>query len=75
MLARGQTLDQAELRAGYHATRSLWIEISGATDDTSVERMVRQRFCRQIAQPWLREIGDYQRGDELWLVFAQPFLT
>ncbi|MGH8287456.1 MAG: CAP domain-containing protein [Steroidobacteraceae bacterium] len=75
MLARGETLDQAELRVGYRAARSLWIEISGATDDASVERMLSQRFCRRIAQPWVREIGDYQRGDELWLVLAQPFIT
>jgi uncharacterized protein YkwD len=74
-LARGESLDQAELRAGYRAARSLWIEISGSTDDASVERMVRQRFCRQITQPSLRDIGDYERGGHLWLVFAQPFTT
>jgi len=75
LLAGGESLDQAELRAGYRAARSLWIGISGATDDASVERIVSRRFCRQMTQPWLRDIGAYERGGNLWLVFAQPFTT
>lgn len=72
LLARGESLDQAELRADYRAARSLWIEISGATDDASVVRTVSRRFCRELAEPALRNIGEYRRGDELWLVVAQP---
>jgi uncharacterized protein YkwD len=75
LLARGESLDEAEHRAGYVAARSLWIEISGETDDATVERTVKRRFCRPLAQPTLRDIGVYGRGDQLWLVVAQPFTT
>jgi uncharacterized protein YkwD len=73
-LAAGQRLEQAELRAGFPAARSLWIRITGATDDAAVERMVSRRFCGELADPRLRRIGFYDRGpDDLWIVVAQPF--
>ena len=75
-LAQGESLDEAQIRAGYRAARSLWIQISGAADDAAVERMVGRRFCRQLADPRLREIGAYGRGETgLWIVAAQPFTT
>lgn len=73
LLAGGMSLEQAELAAGYRAERSLWIQISGATDDAAVERTVSGRFCGELAAPQLRNIGVYRRGDDLWLVVAQPF--
>jgi uncharacterized protein YkwD len=75
LLAGGESLEQAELRAGYRAARLLWIQISGATDDVAVERMVSGRFCGELADPQLRNIGVYGQGDDLWLVVAQPFTT
>ncbi len=75
LLARGESLEQAERRTGYRAARSLWIRISGATDDTAVERMVSRRFCGQLADSRLRQIGAYGRGSGLWIVVAQPFTT
>src|SRR5215469_16414861 len=76
LLAHGESLDQAEVRAGYRAARSVWIRISGAADDAAVEQMVGRRFCGQIADPRLRHIGAYGRGDSgLWIVVAQPFTT
>lgn len=74
-LAHGDSLEQAELRAGYRAASSLWIEISGATDDAAVERMMGRRFCGQLGQPRLRSIGAYGQAGRLWLVVAQPFTT
>ncbi|MGH8179638.1 MAG: CAP domain-containing protein [Steroidobacteraceae bacterium] len=75
-LAQGESLDEAQIRAGYRAARSLWIRISGAADDAAIERMVEQRFCGQLADPRLREIGAYGRGESgLWIVAAQPFTT
>ena len=76
LLASGESLQQAELRAGYRAARSVWISISGAADDAAVERMVGQRFCGPISDPSLRQIGAYGRGESgLWIVAAQPFTT
>ena len=76
LLARGESLDQAQLNAGYRAARSLWIRISGATDDAAVERTVTGRFCGQLANPQLRHIGVYRGGAaSLWIVVAEPFTT
>jgi uncharacterized protein YkwD len=76
LLADGESLDQAELRAGYRAARSLWIQITGATGDAAVERTVRRQFCGQLADPRLRQIGAYRGGASgLWIVVAQPFTT
>jgi len=72
-LARGDSLGDAERRAGYRAASSLWIEISGATGDAAIERIVRRRFCGQLAEPQLRSIGSYGADGRLWLVVAQPF--
>ena len=75
-LAAGESLDQAEIHAGYRAVRSVLIRITGADDDAAVERLVGQRFCGQISAPGLRHIGIYRRGrSALWIVVAQPFTT
>ncbi|MDE2049929.1 MAG: CAP domain-containing protein [Gammaproteobacteria bacterium] len=76
LLANGESLGQAELRTGYRAERSLWIRISGATDEAAVERTVSGRFCDQLANPKLRHIGVYGNGaGSLWIVVAEPFTT
>lgn len=73
LLAHGESLSGAERRAGYIARRALWIRITGRADDAAVERMVRQQFCAQLADPRLRRIGTYRPGaHELWIVVAQP---
>ena len=76
LLGRGESLDRAELRAGYRAAQSLWIRISGATDDDAVARTVGGRFCGRLADPRLRNIGVYGDGSgNLWVVVAEPFTT
>ena len=76
LLAHGESLERAELHAGYRAARSLWIRLSGADDDAAVERMVGERFCGSISDPNLRHIGAYGNGGSgLWIVVAQPFIT
>ena len=76
LLAAGESLEQAELHAGYRAVRSVLIRITGAHDDTAVERLMGERFCGQISAPGLRYIGVYgYGGSALWIVVAQPFAT
>lgn len=76
LVAQGESLGQAELRAGYRAARSLWIEVSGARDDAALERMLSARFCAQLTDPRLRYVGVFGHGaDGLWIVLAQPFST
>jgi uncharacterized protein YkwD len=73
-LAHGEPLGRAEAGAGYSAVRSVSIRISGAPDSAAVEQLLGQRFCSQIADRRLRQIGAYGRGDSgLWIVVAQPF--
>jgi len=76
LVARGEPLGQAELHAGYRAARSVWIAISGAGDDASIERLLSRRFCAQLTDPGLSHMGVYGRGaGGLWIVLAQPFTT
>ena len=50
--------------------------MSGPGSDAALERMAVRRFCRQIADPRLRQIGLWrQSAHELWIVLAQPFIT
>ena len=74
LVAQGESLDRAQRRTGYHAARVMWIQITGATGEAAIERIVRRHFCRQLANPRLRRIGTYQPSSgELWIVVAQPF--
>ncbi|HEY7887899.1 MAG TPA: CAP domain-containing protein [Steroidobacteraceae bacterium] len=76
LLAQGEPLEQAQLRAGYLVARLVRIRITGAPDDASVERLVGQRFCAQLADARLTQIGTYGRGESgLWILVAQPFTT
>ncbi len=69
-------LEQAERRAGYAARRSLWIRVSGPRSDAALERMAVRRFCSQLGDPRLRQIGAWPQGArELWIILAQPFIT
>lgn len=75
LLAHGESLEQAQIRAGYGAARSVWIRISGADGDAAVERIIGQRFCGQLSDANLRAIGAYGRGESgLTIVVAQPFM-
>ncbi|MGH8202328.1 MAG: CAP domain-containing protein [Steroidobacteraceae bacterium] len=74
LLAHGEPLERAEVRARYEALRSVSIRIAGAHGNAALERLLGQRFCGQIADPRLRQVGTYGRGDSgLWIVAAQPF--
>lgn len=76
LLARGDSLQQAEVDAGYGAERSLSIRIIGATGDVAVERIVTRRFCGPLADPRLRYIGVHDDGGSgLWIIVAQPLAT
>jgi uncharacterized protein YkwD len=75
-VGHGESLEQAELRVGYRAARSFWIEISGARDEGTVERMLSQRFCAQLTDPRLKHVGVFGSGaGGLWIVLAEPFTT
>ena len=76
LLAHGAPLERAEAGAGYSAARSVSIRIAGAQGSAAVAQLLGRRFCGQIADPRLRQVGAYGRGDSgLWIVVAEPFTT
>lgn len=76
LLAHGEPLERAEAGAGYSAARSVSIRISGAQGNAAVAQLLGKRFCGQIADPRLRQVGAYGHGDSgLWIVVAEPFKT
>jgi uncharacterized protein YkwD len=72
-LARGESLQNAAREAGYRAVTSASVQISNVPDDRDVERIVTQRFGKQICEPGLQDIGTYRRGQDVWLLVAAPF--
>ena len=63
--------------AGYRATRSMSLQVSGVAAGAALARFIEQRYCNQIISPDWQEIGLYQRFSgtqpQTWLVLASPF--
>jgi uncharacterized protein YkwD len=72
-LSQGDSLQEATSKSGYRARQSATIVFQHTNGDAGISRMLAQRFCRIVADPNLREIGVYQRGDRMWMVLAAPF--
>lgn len=72
-LAKGRTLAQAVLDAGYRATRSAAISLSGEGVRAQAGEMLRSRYCAQIAVSSIADIGIYQDARQVWIVLAAPF--
>jgi uncharacterized protein YkwD len=72
-LARGESLQDAAQKAGYHSMSSAALQITNVPDDRDVERIVAQRFCAQITASEMRDIGAYRRGSDVWFLVAAPF--
>jgi uncharacterized protein YkwD len=72
-LASGAALAQTTAAVGYRAMSSVSLEISGDLSEAAVERVLTSRFCTQLTDPALRDIGIYQQGDRLWILAAAPF--
>jgi uncharacterized protein YkwD len=73
LIAGGRELRDALRAVDYGASNSASVRVTSTGGDASVARTLRTRFCGQLLQPDLREIGVYRRGDARWLVLAAPF--
>ena len=73
-LARGAPLREALAAAGYRASVSASIHISGDSSRAAIEEMLRGRFCAQLLDPRFGEIGAYREGAALWIIAASPFV-
>ena len=72
-LSRGENLKNAATRAGYRAVLSASVQIANVPEDQDVELILERRFCAQVTDGSLRDIGVYRRGADVWLVVAAPF--
>ncbi len=78
----GRPLTEVVLAAGYRATRSMVIQVSGAASAAALARTLEQRFCAQLVSGEWQEIGLYQRSSatgagmqvQTWLVLASRFM-
>jgi len=73
-LSRGEALQDASRKAGYRSVAAAALQITNVPNDRDIERIVAQRFCAQITNQDLREIGTYRRGPDVWLLVAAPFV-
>jgi uncharacterized protein YkwD len=72
-IAAGAALDAAQRRAGYRALNLYTISIAPVDAGGEVSAILGRQFCAQVADPKLREIGSFRRGERVWLALAVPF--
>jgi uncharacterized protein YkwD len=71
-LSQGGALSAALERGNYAAMSSTSIHIDGTTEEAAIRRVLRETYCGAVNNPNFSEIGTFRRGDETWLVLAQP---
>ena len=69
-LARDTKLGDALARVGYPAASSRSFHVRGSRDDAVVRSMLEARYCGDVNDPKLSELGVHQSGDETWIVMA-----
>jgi uncharacterized protein YkwD len=74
-LSRGDSLEDALMRANYRAKQSASLRLRGNLNDKSIANSLRSQFCAQLTEPTFREVGIFKSGDELWMIVAMPFVT
>ncbi|RPI60140.1 MAG: CAP domain-containing protein [Lysobacterales bacterium] len=69
-LARDTKLGDALARVGYPAATSRSFYVRGSRDDAVIRSMLEARYCDEMNDPRLAELGVHQSGDETWIVMA-----
>jgi uncharacterized protein YkwD len=72
-LAQGKPLDESIKEAGYRATRSAYVSISGGGSREQIVGLLQSRDCAQLLDAASVDIGIYQDARQLWIVMAAPF--
>jgi len=70
-LSRGQSLRDSIRESGYRATASRFISITGAGGRAAA--VLESKYCEQLLDGALADIGIYQDARQLWIVMAAPF--
>ncbi|MEO8858609.1 MAG: CAP domain-containing protein [Burkholderiaceae bacterium] len=71
--ARGIALEAALRSASYRATQGQVISITGTGIRANLQRTLAARFCSQIKNKDLTEVGVFEGPRALWIVLAAPF--
>ena len=71
-MAAGSSLHAALSAAGYLASQSSAVHLSGDVAEAQVSRSLVANDCRSLTDPALLEMGLVHRGRDLWLVLAAP---
>jgi uncharacterized protein YkwD len=71
-MADGASLHAALAAAGYFASQSSAVHLSGAVNDTQVAHLLAGSYCATLIDPKLGDIGAQRHGREVWLVLAAP---
>ena len=71
MWAMGQSLPVASERNGYRGDFTAGMHISGP--DSATLELLRRSGCRIVAGRGMRDIGEYRRGFDTWLVVGSSY--
>jgi uncharacterized protein YkwD len=72
-LSRGAPVDAAIKAAGYRMTGAQFISVTGTGSRAALQTLLAGRFCAQIGDPALSEIGVHEVAGKFWIVLAAPF--
>ena len=72
-LARGQSLRDSLKESGYRATASRFISITGVGAGGIAFAQLEKKYCRELLDGALTDIGVYYDARQLWIVMAAPF--
>jgi uncharacterized protein YkwD len=74
ILAQGGDLKASLQQAGYPAIRSNALALRGEGAGAQAPRLLDDRkYCRQLQDAGMREVGVFQDSAQVWVVFAAPF--
>jgi uncharacterized protein YkwD len=71
--AAGGSPAAAAKRSGYEAESAAGLHLSGPASSTV--QMLRRKDCRTVADQNLRDMGEYHRGSDTWLVLASAYVV
>jgi uncharacterized protein YkwD len=72
-LSQGGDLQKSLKDASYRATQARMLNLTGNAIDSRAATLLAQRYCRELQERTLSEIGLYLDARQLWIVLAAPF--
>jgi uncharacterized protein YkwD len=73
LVASGRPLQDAVKAAGYRPVRAAQITVGGISGPGALTARVLGKTCAAVMPAYLLEAGFHQRGQQTWVVLAEPF--